>query len=95
LIPRVGDAVPLLDEDVDVMGPLDVEDVETTPDVLDVPAVVEVPTVPVELDFMLEVDEATLTLLLERTDASPYISSLLPAPQYSYGEPGQMKLQSP
>jgi hypothetical protein len=41
---------------------------------------------------LLVVDWATL--LLETRDVNSYISSLLPAPQYSKALPGQMKEQS-
>lgn len=46
-----------------------------------------------ELDLVLLVDIKRL-LLLEIRAVNSYISSLLPAPQYSYGFPGQIKLQS-
>jgi hypothetical protein len=145
LIPRVGDAVALLDEIVEVREPriddelfdvveydealeadeveifegdelcsveeaftmldlLDILDIPETldrldiVDVVDVVDVLDVPGILDKLDLVLEikVDETTLLLLiLESNDLNSYISSLLPAPQYSYGEPGQMKLQSP
>jgi len=54
-----------------------------------------------ELDFvdeeellLLVVDTTLLTLLVCASDESMYISSLLPAPQYSYGLPGQVNEQS-
>jgi hypothetical protein len=54
-----------------------------TLEVLDLVLEVEVGGTPLEvLDLVLEVEGATL-LLLESRDASSYISSLLPAPQYS------------
>ncbi len=40
-----------------------------------------------------DVDSARL-MLLEDNDVSSYISSLLPAPQYSYGLPGHVNEQS-
>jgi hypothetical protein len=112
LIPKVGEAVALLENVVEDTEPITddelfdvVEDEEalevceveitegdelctveevvgiTTLDVLDVPDTIDALDV---LDFVLEVVDATLLLLLETTDASSYISSLLPAPQYSY-----------
>jgi hypothetical protein len=108
LIPKVGEAVALLENVVEDTEPitddelfdvvedeeaLEVCEVEITEgdklcivegvvgvtmlDVLDVPDTIDT------LD-VLEVVDATLLLLLETTDASSYISSLLPAPQYSY-----------
>lgn len=64
---------------------------------LDVPVVpvvdvLVVPVVPPVLDLVLVVDSTTL--LLDTAELSSYISSLLPAPQYSYWLPGQTKLQS-
>ena len=44
--------------------------------------------------FELVVDEATLLLLEDLNDESKYISSLFPAPQYSYAFPGHVKEQS-
>jgi hypothetical protein len=65
----------LVVDDVDVGG--------ITLEVLDLVLEVEVGGTTLEvLDFVLEVEGATL-LLLESRDASSYISSLLPAPQYS------------
>jgi hypothetical protein len=77
LIPKVGDAVALLEVvelDVTVTDETGLDEVELdckTPD---------------ELVLVLEneVDGSTLLLLLESRDVSSYISSLLPAPQYSY-----------
>ncbi len=64
------------------MATLDVLDTLVTVDVLDLLDTLD------ELDLALElvVDETRLLLLLlpESRDASWYISSLLPAPQYSY-----------
>ncbi len=123
MIPKVGDAVALLEELVDVAElitddelfdvveeALEVDEVETTEEELCneeeavgvvVEEVVEVKTLDVldvleELDFVLEleVDGTTLLLLLGSRDLSSYISSLLPAPQYSYGLPGHVKEQS-
>lgn len=46
-------------------------------------------------DLLVDVD--TITTLLELLDTigpNLYISNLFPAPQYSYADPGQIKLQS-
>lgn len=47
-----------------------------------------------EVDEGLEVDETLLLLLVGTWPESLYISSLFPAPQYSYWFPGHIKLQS-
>lgn len=74
---------------------VDVERVEVTDLEVDVEVLVE----DVEEGFtdplVLLVDATLLTLLLVlASDESMYISSLFPAPQYSYGLPGQVKEQS-
>jgi hypothetical protein len=85
----VGNAVPLLEVEVEVPDTLDVDVLLVTAELVEVfdPVVlveVFVPDVLTVLDFVLEVDDATVLLLLGTVDASSYISSLLPAPQYSY-----------
>ncbi len=85
----MGNAVPLLEVEVEVPDTLDVDVLLVTAELVEVfdPVVlveVFVPDVLTVLDFVLEVDDATVLLLLGTVDASSYISSLLPAPQYSY-----------
>ena len=77
MIPRVGDAVALLEVvelEATVTDETGLDEVELDCKTLD------------ELVLVLEdeVDGSTLRLLLESRDVSSYISSLLPAPQYSY-----------
>jgi len=103
LIPKVGEAVALLENVVEDTEPITddelfdvVEDEEAlevceveineVDELCTVEEVVGITTLDVldVLDFVLEVVDATLLRLLETTDASSYISSLLPAPQYSY-----------
>jgi hypothetical protein len=69
---------------------LDVDELVTTEDeeVLDVDVVGST----MEELVLLEVDWTTL--LLKTRDVNSYISKRLPAPQYSYALPGQMKEQS-
>lgn len=46
-------------------------------------------------DLLVDVDTTTTLLeMLDTTGPSLYISNLFPAPQYSYADPGQIKLQS-
>jgi hypothetical protein len=106
LIPSVGEAVALDDEVVDTTLEEDVlvEETEELDDDFDVlNTTVEVLLTDVcellvtELFDELEtlfVDETTLLLLEKARELRRYISSLFPAPQYSYAFPGQMNEQS-
>lgn len=80
-----------LDKELELVDDLDVvvEAVEDMDVVEDVEITLEV------LDWVLEVEELSPLLALEESVVSLYMSSLLPAPQYSKLLPGQMKLQSP
>jgi hypothetical protein len=94
LIPRVGDAVALVETvlEVTIMDDRRLDEVEIevdgkTTDEVEVELEIDSTTLD-ELGLIveLEVDCTTLLLLLllESRDVSSYISSLFPAPQYSY-----------